>query len=109
MTVKLVKIYLLGIHIHNCKVCKSTRSISTFPFFHFYFFKEIYLYLEHGSLWLSQFMERWFACCHLYDGAAQGPYISRCPVTSRTFIDDLGGHVLQRAWTEVYQGRAELQ
>lgn len=57
-------------------------------------------HLEHCSLRLSQFIERWFPSCHLYDGAAQRPDVRRLAISSRTLVNDFWSHVLQCAWTK---------
>lgn len=53
--------------------------------------------LKHGCLRFSQFVEWWFASGHFYDGASQGPDVSRGSVPPGALIDDLWSHVLQRA------------
>ena len=56
-------------------------------------------HLKHGGLGLPQLVEGGLSGGHLYDGAAQGPDVRRGPVAPRALVNDLRGHVLQRAWT----------
>lgn len=51
-------------------------------------------HLEHSSLWFSQFIERWFPSCHLYDGAAQRPDVRWLAVSPRTLVYNFRSHVL---------------
>lgn len=55
------------------------------------------LHLEHGGLWAAQLEEGGLSCCHLYDGATQGPDVSWLAIATGTLINDFRGHVLQGA------------
>lgn len=61
-------------------------------------------YFEHCCLRFTELMERRPAGGHFNDGAAQGPDISRSTIPTRSLIDNLRRHVLQRAcWEESKQ------
>lgn len=40
-------------------------------------------------------MEWCFACCHFYNSAPQRPDISWFPITSRSLVYNLWGHILE--------------
>lgn len=60
--------------------------------------------LEHGGLWGGEFHEGRIARGHLDDGAAVGPDVGGGAVAAESLVDDLGGHVLERAREGVRAG-----
>lgn len=57
-----------------------------------------FAYLKHGCLRTSQFMEWCFACCHFNNSAPQRPDISWFPITPRSLVYNLWGHVLESSY-----------